>query len=206
MDLFLFGFAFIMGLMSISSPCVLPILPSYFVFLFGKSKVGIVIGALAIYCGIMVGLGGVGLILSLVGIAQSLKIFYLMATILLVLLIIDSLGINLLRGLNLNLLGQKRGVFTGFIFGLILIFVAAPCAIPLFATTAIFTITLSEGSSRIFTLLSYALGLGVPIVLIGLVPRISDKLKGLSGKWWTRTRLLILISTLVWLVWSFFIV
>ncbi|MEM2880353.1 MAG: cytochrome c biogenesis protein CcdA [Candidatus Methanomethyliaceae archaeon] len=206
MDLFLLGFAFVMGLMSIASPCVLPIIPSYVVFLFGRGKVGIVSGTLAIYSGIMVGAGGVGLALSLVGSVQSLKMFYLAAAVLLFLLIIDTLGAGLLRQLNLSLLTRKKGVFTGFIFGLLLMLVAAPCAIPLFATTAIFALTLSEGVSRTLVLLSYAIGLGLPLMLFGMMPELSERFKDLSGKWWTKVRLLILVGTFIWLVWSFFVV
>ncbi|MCX8182143.1 MAG: hypothetical protein N3D12_03380 [Candidatus Methanomethyliaceae archaeon] len=208
MDPFLLVFAFIMGLMSIVSPCVLPIIPSYIAFLFGSSKVGIMVGTLAIYSGIIVGVGGAGLALSLVGTVQSLKIFYLVATILIVLLIIDSLGIGILRSLSLTWLAQKKGVFTGFIFGLLLMLVAAPCAVPLFTTTAMFALTLSEGFSRGIVLLMYALGLGLPFVLFGLMPKLSGKIKGLglSGKWWIKVRLSILVGTVIWLVWSFFAV
>ena len=204
MDTFLLGFAFIMGFMSLASPCVLPIIPSYVAFLFGRGKVGIISGTLAIYCGIVVGAGGIGLALSLVGPAPSLKIFYLGAAAILILFILDATGFTFLRQLNLTLLSKKRGFFTGFIFGLLLMLVAAPCAIPLFTTTAIFALTLSKGASRVFILLAYALGLGLPLMVFGLIPELSETFKYLSGKWWTKARLLILVCTLAWLVWSFF--
>ncbi|TDA39124.1 MAG: hypothetical protein DSO08_03020 [Candidatus Methanomethylicota archaeon] len=49
MDLFLFVFAFMMGLMSLLSPCVLPVIPSYVAFLFGREKTGIIMGACHVY-------------------------------------------------------------------------------------------------------------------------------------------------------------
>jgi len=202
MDLFLFVFAFMMGLMSLLSPCVLPIIPSYVAFLFGREKTGIIIGTLAIYSGILVGVGGVGLLLSLAGLVHSIKIFYVAASIIIIFLIIDSLGVGFLRQLSLNLLGKRKGVLTGFIFGLLLMLVAAPCTIPLFTATAIYALTLSEGLSRALVILTYALGLGVPLVVIGLIPEISGKMRDLSGKWWNRVRLSILICTLIWLLWS----
>ena len=203
MDLFLFVFAFMMGLMSLLSPCVLPIIPSYVAFLFGREKTGIIIGTLAIYSGILVGVGGVGLLLSLAGLVHSIKIFYVAASIIIIFLIIDSLGVGFLRQLSLNLLGKRKGVLTGFIFGLLLMLVAAPCTIPLFTATAIYALTLSEGLSRALVILTYALGLGVPLVVIGLIPEISGKMRDLSGKWWNRVRLSILICMLIWLLWSF---
>jgi cytochrome c-type biogenesis protein len=202
MDLFLFVFAFMMGLMSLLSPCVLPVIPSYVAFLFGREKTGIIMGALAMYIGIFVGVGGVGILLSLVGLVHSIKIFYVAASVIMILLIIDSLGGGFLRQLSLNLLGKRKGVFTGFIFGLLLMLVAAPCTIPLFTTTAIYALTLSEGISRALVILAYALGLGLPLVLIGLIPEISGKIRGLSGRWWNRVRVSILICTLIWLLWS----
>ncbi|MBC7113816.1 MAG: hypothetical protein H5T34_07400 [Candidatus Methanomethyliales bacterium] len=206
MDLFLLGFAFMAGLMSLLSPCVLPIIPSYIAYLFGKEKTGILIGTLAIYAGIFVGAGGVALTLSIVEIVHSTKIFYVVASIIIIFLIIDSLGVGFLKQMSLNLLGQRKGLYTGFIFGLLLMFIAAPCTIPLFTTTAIYALTLSEGLSRALVILAYALGLGVPLIVISLIPEISGKMKYLSSRWWNKLRLIILISTLVWLMWSFFAV
>ncbi|MGQ9759154.1 MAG: hypothetical protein ACUVQ5_01070 [Candidatus Methanomethylicaceae archaeon] len=66
-DLFPFIFAFFMGLLSAFSPCVLPIIPSYIAYLFGKDKTGIVKGSLSIYSGILTAGGSVGALLTLVG-------------------------------------------------------------------------------------------------------------------------------------------
>ncbi|MGC8936389.1 MAG: cytochrome c biogenesis CcdA family protein [Candidatus Methanomethylicaceae archaeon] len=204
-DIFLLGLTFMMGVLSLVSPCVLPVIPSYLAYLFGRNKTGIIIGSLSIYGGILLGVGCVGLTVSAIGPVTGTRVFYLAASIIVFVMIIDALGASLLRQLNFNIFREKKGMVTGFTFGLLLMLVAAPCTIPLFVTTTIIAATLSEGFSRFVLLLAYALGLGLPLVVMGIIPDFSSRLKNISGKWLSWTKVLILFGTLIWLLWMFLV-
>lgn len=205
MDVFLLGFTFMMGVLSLVSPCVLPVIPSYLAYLFGRNKTRTITGSLSIYGGILVGVGCVGLTVSAIGPVTGTRVFYLAASIIVFVLIIEALGASFLRQLNFNMFREKKGVFTGFTFGILLMLVAAPCTIPLFVTTTIIAATLSEGFSRFVLLLAYGLGLGLPLVVIGIIPDVSSKLKNISGKWLSWIKVLILFGTMVWLLWMFLV-
>ncbi|MGQ9759155.1 MAG: hypothetical protein ACUVQ5_01075 [Candidatus Methanomethylicaceae archaeon] len=100
------------------------------------------------------------------------------------------------------MLKNKRGIATGFMFGLLIAFVAAPCVVPLFATTIIVAVTITEGILRLLLIMSYSTGLGLPFMIIGALPWIAKRMKGIEGRRIYVVRILILVGTLIWLVWS----
>lgn len=201
-DLFTLVFAFFMGLLSLISPCVLPIIPSYIVYLFGKNKIKMIKGALSIYLGIIVGGVIVGMLLTVVSSLAGSKIFYGASAFLVLLLIIDALGAGFLKGSDFGLLKNKRGTLGGFTFGLIIIFVAAPCVMPLLIPTIIVGLTTTESLSKFLLIMSYSTGLGLPFIILSALSNVGIRLKYVKGKWFNGLRILILVGTLVWLIWS----
>ncbi len=201
--IFEMAFAFSLGALSVLTPCVLPIIPGYLAYLFGREKYDIVRGAVSIYAGISLGAILVGLIMAAAG--EAGRWFYAAAAALLFVFLLDTLGLTILRPITFRgVLNRRRGALAGFGFGLMIIFVASPCVVPLLVITAIFAMTLPDAVSRILLMLSYAAGLGIPFMLIGGLSVKGGQLARIADAKtvrWAQTA--VLAATIVWLLWSF---
>ncbi len=201
--IFEMAFAFSLGALSVLTPCVLPIIPGYLAYLFGREKYDVVRGAVSIYAGISLGAILVGLIMAVAG--QAGRWFYAAAAALLFVFLLDTVGFTILRPITFGgVLNRRRGILAGFGFGLMIIFVASPCVVPLLAITAIFAMTLSDAATRVLLMFSYAAGLGMPFMLIGGLSVKGGQLAKIAnarGVRWIQTA--VLIATIAWLLWSF---
>lgn len=206
MEPFQLAFAFSLGLASVMTPCVLPIIPGYLAYLFGKEKYELVKGSLAIFAGISAGGLALGSVMALLGGVAETRWFYLAAAAVLIIIIVMTRA-NMIRPIAFSgALGKKKGIATGFLFGVLIIFVASPCILPLLAIVAIFSLTVEGTLSRIALLLAYTSGLGIPFVAIGAFSSLSAKLrKVVSTKAAANVELIIMLITLAWLVASFFL-
>lgn len=207
MEPFQLAFAFSLGLASVLTPCVLPIIPGYLAYLFGKDKFELVKGSLTIFAGISSGGLALGAIMALLGGVAETRWFYLAAAVVLF-VIIAMTRANVIRPMAFSgVLGNKKGAATGFLFGLLIIFVASPCILPLLTIVAIYSLTVEGALSRIALLISYSAGLGVPFIAIGAFSSLSAKLRRLAlTKAVARAELAIMLITLAWLIVSFFLV
>ena len=204
MDLLQISFAFSLGLMSFISPCVLPLIPGYMAYLFANEKLAKAMGAVSIFSGILFGAMLIGALLSALGEVSTNRYFYLASAFLLILLILDKAGLRFIKPFSFPWLHRKKGMFVGFIFGLLMIFVASPCSIPLLVITSILALSLLDLFLRVILLLAYALGLGLPFIAISLITASSKKLmEFVKAKHVQQMQLLIMIATLAWLIWIF---
>jgi cytochrome c-type biogenesis protein len=173
--------AFLAGMMSVISPCVLPILPAIFAYSIEGNKYRPV----TIVIGLSISFTILGVITSAAGHAIQAYIDYLQ---LLSGVIILIMGLLLLFDLPLNTGGignkvssfidriQLKGLIGGLLFGSALGVVWIPCIGPFLAT--ILAIVAVEGNiiTGGILLFIYSLGLGVPILVIAYLPRHSKKI------------------------------
>lgn len=198
-------FAFSLGLLSITTPCVLPVIPSYLAYICGNQKHDLLKGSLAIFLGVALGAVAIGGALSLVGVVAGSKWFYFVAAVIVALLLADTLVFKKIKPVVFGKeLLSRKGLLAGFFYGLLIIFVASPCILPLLAITAVVSLTFSEGIWRVLVMVSYALGLSLPFMLLAAF---SSKMswflefsKSRASHW---VVVGLLAGTLIWLVWSF---
>ncbi len=205
MDPFQPIFAFSLGLLSIATPCVLPVIPSYLAYICGNQRHDLLKGSLAIFLGVALGAIAIGGALSMIGSVASSRWFYLVAALIVALLLADTL---LFKKIKPVVFGKeflsRKGLTAGFVYGLLIIFMASPCILPLLAITAVVSLTFSEGLWRVLVMVSYALGLSLPFMLLAAfsskMPWFLRFSRSRASHWLV---VLLLSATLIWLIWSF---
>lgn len=198
-------FAFSLGLLSVATPCVLPVIPGYLVYICGNQRHDLLKGSLAIFLGASLGAVAIGGALSLVGGVAGSRWFYLAAALLVALLLADTLFLKKIKPVVFGKeLLSRKGLIAGFVYGILIIFVASPCVLPLLAITAVVSLTLSEGLWRVAVMVSYALGLSLPFIFLAAFSSRASWFLGFSkskASHWITVALL--GATLIWLAWSF---
>jgi len=176
-----FPIAFLAGLISFLSPCVLPLVPGYLSFAagFSKSRGKVFLGSLlfvfgfsAVFISYGVLFGGIGSTLAVheVGITRFLGIF----TIALGIIFLGVFPMSPTLRPKMNTTGGLLGApLLGFLFGV----GWTPCIGPALATVQ--TLAFQESSAVRGAILSfgYCLGLGLPFIASGLFLDKSEKLR-----------------------------
>lgn len=186
MDQVSMGIAFIAGILSFLSPCVLPLIPGYISFLSGLSleelqhglerkkivkKAGLT--SLFFVIGFSVVFVSLGASASLMGrfFAANLKIFTKIAGILIIILGLHLLGILKIGWLNverrLKVKQFSPGLFGAFLIGLAFAFGWTPCIGPILAGILTLAATQEAVIKGMYLLGVYSLGLGIPFIITG---------------------------------------
>jgi len=195
--------AFVAGVLSIASPCILPLVPIYLAHIAGvavgdnssASRRSLVANALAYVAGFSLVFISLGAALGAVGVwASSLDFLnsnrFLLARIggvLIVLLGLQQIGLISLpflsRDRHINLGQTRPGVLgSSFLVGVTFGAGWTPCAGPILG--AIMTMAAGQGSIEraTFLLTVYSLGLGIPFLAVALAfgsaPQMLRKLNG----------------------------
>lgn len=205
MDPFQLLFAFSLGLLSVATPCVLPVIPGYLAYLCGNQRHDLLKGSLAIFSGVASGAVAVGAALSLMGGVAGSRWFFLAAAAIVAFLLADALFFKRIKPVVVGKeLLSRKGLLAGFLYGLLIILISSPCTIPLLAIVAVITLTFAEGIWRVLLMASYALGLSLPFILLAAF---SSKVswfvrfsRGRTSHWIT---VALLGATLIWLLYSF---
>ena len=181
-----FGAAFIAGLLSFVSPCVLPIVPPYLAYLAGTSfheltddNAGSAVARRILWSSIMFVAGfttvfvALGATASVIG--QSLARYYdilgTIAGVLIIIMGLHFLGVFrialLYREARVDVQRKPAGLFGAYIMGLAFAFGWTPCVGPVLA--AILFIAGAEGTALqgAGLLATYSLGIGIPFILAG---------------------------------------
>jgi cytochrome c-type biogenesis protein len=204
-----FGIAFVAGLASFLSPCVLPLVPVYLVQLVGQSvyqassgsegsesiadveseptRLITFLHALTFVCGFSIAFVALGATASTLGRFLSAYQFQLRQIGGILLIII---GLHLMGILKLPFLyWQKRFEFhptrpsypASFVIGLIFAIGWTPCIGLILGPILALAANAATLSEGVFLLLAYSLGLGIPFLLLGLgLDRFSKVLKRLK--------------------------
>jgi cytochrome c-type biogenesis protein len=111
---------------------------------------------------------------------------------------------KIIKPISFSWLHGRKGLAAGFVFGLLIIFIASPCVVPLLAAAAIFALTSESVLQRAGLLLAYSAGLGLPFIAIAAFFGSSKRLSEFSRKGIVhKVQLIVLAATIVWLLWLF---
>lgn len=193
--------AFVAGLISFVSPCVLPIVPPYLcymaglsvqevgadkrplvrrqlvqtatVFVLGFSTVFVILGATATTLGQLV--------------SEYLEWLATAAGIVIIVMGLHFLGVfrisALMRDMRINLDNKPAGLLGGYVMGLAFAFGWTPCVGPVLATILFFAggeETVSQGA---LLLLAYSAGIGVPFIAVAFFLAPAMELLSRHRRW-----------------------
>jgi cytochrome c-type biogenesis protein len=183
------GLAFAAGMLTILSPCVLPLLPIVFGTASAKSKWG----PLALGLGVVISFVTVGLFVALIGFSIGLNggFFRTIAAVILLLIGLALLIPRLQSSVSklaspLTHWGQNKlgsisdtGVSGQFGIGVLLGTVWSPCVGPTLGAASLLAAQGKDLVQVTLTMTSFAIGVGVPLILIGMASRsILQKSRG----------------------------
>ncbi|MFC1570264.1 cytochrome c biogenesis CcdA family protein [Candidatus Omnitrophota bacterium] len=194
------GIAFVAGVLSFLSPCILPLVPGYISFLSGVSleelkkgsvekKVVIKAGLTSIFfvLGFSVVFITLGASASFVGkfLMQHIGILSKIAGVLIVVLGLHLTGILRVGWLNrsrqVKVGNMSPGFLGAFVIGLAFAFGWTPCVGPILAGILTLAATQDTLLRGVYLLASYSLGLGIPFIItgfaVGIFMRFFEKYK-----------------------------
>jgi len=160
--------AFFAGIVSVLSPCILPVIPAVFAYSTGRGK----FRPLAIISGLSLSFTCMGIITSIFGATLTAYLGYLniFAEFLLI-----TMGISLLFDLNtFNIFGnfsslansKREGLLGGFLLGISLGIVWLPCVGPVLGSILTMVAVSGEIVYGALMLFIYSLGFSVPMLLV----------------------------------------
>jgi cytochrome c-type biogenesis protein len=180
MELATLGLAFLAGLLSILSPCVLPLLP----FVLGTAVSEHRLGPVALAAGLALSFLVLGLFVATIGFAIGLDgdLFRTLAAILLFAVGFILVVPRLQAGLSIALApfsaemeerfgGSKKGLAGQFCVGALLGAVWTPCVGPTLGAASVLA---AQGSNLLhvgLTMLVFAVGTALPLLVVGFVSR-----------------------------------
>ena len=178
--------AFIAGLISFLSPCVLPLVPGYVSMISGASleelKEGRDAGLLArVFRNSLAFILGFTLVFVMLGasatwvgkaLLEQKTIFNIVAGVLIIIFGIHLTGLVkipiLYREARIHSQSSRRGLAGSFLIGLAFAFGWTPCIGPILAGILTIAATRESGYQGMFLLFIYSAGLGIPFLLTSL--------------------------------------
>lgn len=177
-----------LGLLSTTSPCVLPLYPGFLAYLSGgqeaiKGKRGKYFLGFFVLLGVLVMMLALGLLIALlsVSVGQALSIAIPFADLLIIGLgVVLIFNINPFKGLpQIQVPLLKNPFVNAFVYGLLYGPIALPCSGPFIVGIFTFSLTASELFSKLNVFLWFGLGFGLPLLLLSF-------LSGAAQKWIVR--------------------
>lgn len=190
------GFAFIAGILSILSPCVLPLLP----IVIGAAASQHRLGPLALSCGLAISFTAIGILVATVGFAVGLDASLFRTTAAILLVIIGAVLLVPAFQARFALAASPIGAWTenrfggfsteGWIgqfgVGLLLGAVWSPCVGPTLGAASLAAANASNLPSVAVTMLAFGFGAALPLLLLGFLSREAlmrwrDRMRSASG-------------------------
>lgn len=197
---------FVAGLASFLAPCSVPLLPAYLSAVSGAAAADLadhtrrrdfrgrlLAGSILYVAGfttvfILLGIGAAGIGHSVRQVERAVEIAGGILLVVFGLIVCGVLRLPVLervRGLSLPDRLRGRGVAGAYLVGVVFGIGWTPCVGPYLGTALVLAATSAHVVSGAVLLAAYAIGLGLPFVLIALVwaslPNIPRRLRGLSG-------------------------
>lgn len=177
------GIAFVAGLLSFASPCVLPLLPAFLAYLSGISATDLKknnhVDRKTVFLNTLFFVGGFSLVFSLIGVllnsillSNSFVVNQWLSWIGGVIIII--FGLFVLGLLNIPFLQQEHKIhvqkkdgsfFSSFLFGSAFAAGWSPCIGVILGS--ILTLAITQPATSFSLLIAYTLGLGLPFLIAG---------------------------------------
>ena len=174
--------AFLEGIITFVSPCLLPMLPIYITYFANgennrfktlKNAIGFVAGFSLVFITLGAFAGTIGSVLQ-----QDKAIVNVITGSIVALLGLNFLGILKIGFLNktkkMDYVSHKNNMFTSFVFGVVFSIGWTPCVGAFLGSALMLASERGSSMQGVFMLLVYSLGLGVPFIISALI---IDKLK-----------------------------
>jgi cytochrome c-type biogenesis protein len=169
--------SFLLGLLTTTSPCILPLYPGFLAYLSGQSELGL--GKQRYLLGFFVLAGVLTMMLALGALIAVLTVpigSVLVYVIPISDLLILALGIMLLVDRNpFNTLPQiqlpalRHAYINAYAYGLLYGPIAIPCSGPLIVSIFALSLTAGEAVGRLWGFLWFGIGLGLPLLILSLL-------------------------------------
>lgn len=165
----------LLGLLTTTSPCLLPLYPGFLAYLSGQTALGrqkyflglFVLGGVLT---MMVALGGVIALLA-VPVGRVLVIVLPLADLLIlilgVLLLFDKNPFKQLPQIQIPALRHPLG--NAYMYGLLYGPIALPCSGPMVVSIFALSFTVTEALSQLWTFLWFGIGMGVPLLILSFL-------------------------------------
>lgn len=165
----------LLGLLTTTSPCLLPLYPGFLAFLSGQSETGrqkyfLGLFVLAGVLTMMLALGGLIALLAIpVGsvLVYMLPLADLLIFLLGVLLLLNRNPFKTLPQVQLPVLRHAYG--NAYAYGLLYGPIALPCSGPMVVSIFALSFTVGEALSQLWIFLWFGLGLGIPLLILSLL-------------------------------------
>ena len=164
-----------LGLLTTTSPCILPLYPGFLAYLSGQDEIGkhkyfLGLFVLAGVLTMMLALGG---IIALLAIPVGSVLVYLLP---LADLLIFLLGILLLLNRNpfktlpqIQIPALRHPFMNAYVYGLLYGPIALPCSGPMVVSIFALSFTVGEAFNQLWAFLWFGLGLGVPLLILSFL-------------------------------------
>ena len=176
-----------LGLLSATSPCILPLYPGFLAYLSGRQesagKRGRYFLGLFVLLGVLTMMLVLGLIIALISVSvgQALAFVIPLADLMIVglgvMLLLDRNPFKSLPQIQVPVLSNTYA--NAFVYGLLYGPIALPCSGPLVVGIFTLSLTVGEAFSKLGIFLWFGLGFGLPLLALSL-------LSGTVQRWITR--------------------
>jgi cytochrome c-type biogenesis protein len=165
----------LLGLLTTTSPCILPLYPGFLAYLGSQSEIGrrkyfLGLFVLAGVLSTMLALGGLIALLAVpVGsiLLYILPLADLLILLLGILLLFDRNPFKTLPQIQLPALRHPYG--NAYVYGLLYGPIALPCSGPMVVSIFALSFTTGEAFSQLWAFLFFGLGLGVPLLILSIL-------------------------------------
>ncbi len=175
MDINLAITSLFLGLLTTTSPCILPLYPGFLAYLSGQGEMGrkkyfLGLFVLAGVLTMMVALGG---LIALLAVPVGKVLVYLipLADLLIftlgILLLLDRNPFKTLPQIRLPILSHPFG--NAYVYGLLYGPIALPCSGPMVVSIFALSFTVGEAFSQLWLFLWFGIGLGMPLLILSLL-------------------------------------
>lgn len=174
--------AFLEGILSFISPCILPILPLYFSYLAGglseegKSRKALLKNSFAFVFGFTLLFVALGAASTVVGkfLTTHLHLLNRIGGVLVILFGLNNLGVMLIPAFNRTLKMEIKGLENinipkSILFGFVFALGWTPCVGPLLGSALMMAANAALLHKGMLTLFFYAMGLGIPFLFSALL-------------------------------------
>ena len=170
-----------LGLLTTTSPCILPLYPGFLAYLSGQNEMGrkkyfLGLFVLAGILTMMLALGGLIALLAIpVGsvLIYILPVADLLIFLLGILLLLNISPFKTLPQIQLPVLRHPYG--NAYVYGLLYGPIALPCSGPMVVSIFALSFTVGEALNRLEVFLWFGLGLGVPLLVLSLLSGVLQR-------------------------------
>ena len=167
--------ALLLGFLTTTSPCIVPLYPGFLAYLSGQREMGrqkYFLG-LFVLAGVLAMMFFLGGLIALLAIPVGSVLIYvlpladLVILILGILLLLDRNPFKAMPQIQLPVLNHPFG--NAFIYGLLYGPIALPCSGPMVVSIFVLSFTVGEALNQLWIFLWFGLGLGIPLLILSLL-------------------------------------